>query len=200
MTVVYDAPTQSYTLTAGSRVQRFGPADIDATLGTAAFIVYKRAAGTVTDTLSLVRHVTDSSGQLNYQYVGGGVWQRTISGDPVTSGTVDSFAYGVRTPDAQVPRNGTVRFDVGLIGVSALLSGVNSLGGSGAVNVHFDTGKMDGIGEERETSVAGLPQAGGTWQLTGQLASSNAFFRHLFPEFQWALRALERRVLRSTGE
>jgi hypothetical protein len=158
----------------GNRSQSFARADLDPSLSSSGADVYKRVQGATTDTLTLTRPSASTSGRLNYQYVGGGVWQRTTEGTTI-SGSVDSFAYGVRTPDAQVPRAGSARFGVDLLGITAFPDAVGALSGSGAVTVDFATGTLTGLGDATQTVVAGSPGGAGAgdWQLTATLGTGN---------------------------
>lgn len=135
ISVAYDAATSSYTITAGSRSQQFGPANIDASTTGPQITVYKRVSGTTTDTLTLTKPGT--SGSLTYQYVGAGFWQRTIDGTTAVSGTIDSFVYGVRTPATAVPRTGSASYAVDLLGSQAYLDQPVSLRGTGTMSVRF---------------------------------------------------------------
>jgi hypothetical protein len=70
-TINYDAAARSYTLSAEGRTLTFLPADIDAAQTTATLTVYKKVAGSTTDTLTLTKPGTE--GRFTYTYVGGRV-------------------------------------------------------------------------------------------------------------------------------
>ena len=78
VSVVYDAASRTYTITNGARSQSFAQGDIDLPSTTSRITVFKKTSGTTTDTLTLTKPGT--SGILIYRYVGGGYWQRTVTG------------------------------------------------------------------------------------------------------------------------
>jgi hypothetical protein len=140
--VIYDAPSQTYQITSGSRSQSFRPGDIvsqNATTGT----VYQRSSSGTTDSLTLVKAGASSLPDLTY--VGGGFWQRsTQSGSSSGSGSFDAFAYGIETPDASLPRTGAGHYGITLTGVIASGSYDYPLGisGSGGLDVDFAAGLL----------------------------------------------------------
>ena len=134
-TIAYDAATRGYTLTVGTRSQTFLPANLDASQSSAQLAVYTKTNGSTTDTLSLTKPGT--SGRFTYQYVGGGFWQRTITGSSTISGSFDAFAYGVTTSNIALPRTGRAEYAVDLIGVENTSSNVFAIVGQGVAQVDF---------------------------------------------------------------
>lgn len=140
MTASYDTISKGYTITTAGRTQTFLPADIDAALSDARIAVYVKKNATTTD--SLTRTKAGTSGRFNYEYVGGGYWQRTIDGTSTISGSLDAFAYGMKTPDAAVPRTGRVEYSVDLLGAETTASNVFGITGQGLAQVDFSTGTI----------------------------------------------------------
>jgi hypothetical protein len=139
-TIVYDASTRGYTLTAQGRSLAFLPSDIDASQTTNAIVVYKKVNGTTVDTLTLT--CPGTSGRFTYTYVGGAFWQRTTETATRIDGQFDAMAYGVRTPASAVPRTGTGEYSVDLIGVESLSNNVVGVTGQGTLRVDFATGAV----------------------------------------------------------
>jgi hypothetical protein len=143
-TIAYDATTRSYTLSVQGRSLTFGPADIDASQSTAAITVYLKVNGATTDSLTLTKPGT--SGRFTYNWVGGAFWQRTVQGGAAITGSMDAFAYGVRTPDAALPRTGRAEYAVDLIGAQSGASGVVGVTGQGIMQVDFAGGGITTVG------------------------------------------------------
>ncbi len=144
LSIAYDASTNSYTLTTGGRSQTFRPAN--AVPGTGGTREYRVINGATQDSLVLTQPGT--SGSLNYQYVGGGFWQRSTTGADAVDGSFDAFTYGVVTPDAGRPRTGRASYDVVLLGTMATsLNAVPlALSGNGQMIADFANGKVIGAG------------------------------------------------------
>jgi len=162
LSVSYDAAKQSYTITANSLSREFRQTDIDAATSNSQITVYKRTNGGTVDSLTLTK--PGLSGRFTYQYVGGGVWQRTTETSNMISGTVDAFAYGVETADAAVPRTGIASFDVDLLGTLAFRDIALGLNGSGRLDVDFQSGDL-----------TSRISAHGINPLTGQVTYDTAF-------------------------
>jgi C-lobe and N-lobe beta barrels of Tf-binding protein B len=139
-TVAYDLVTKGYTITVGGRSLAFLPSDIDAAQSNAGVAVYVKKNGTTTDSLTLTKPGT--SGRFNYEFVGGGFWQRTTDGATTISGSFDAFAYGLKTPDAAVPRTGRAEYAVDLLGVETISDNVFGLTGQGTTQVDFGSGTL----------------------------------------------------------
>jgi hypothetical protein len=174
-TIAYDLATRGYTITVAGRSQTFLPADIDNAQSNAGVTVYVRRNGTTTDSLTLTKPGT--SGRFTYEYVGGGYWQRTIDGATAISGSFDAFSYGVRTPDAAVPRSGLGRYGLDLIGVEVVANNVIGITGTGTMQVDFGNGTVISHGRldtSAPTPIGALPQ--GYFSSEARLSSSaNSF-------------------------
>jgi hypothetical protein len=138
ISIAYDATARSYTITSGTRSQTFRPSDADASVSAAPLAIYKRVSGTVTDTLTLT--AAGTSGTYTYQYVGAGYWQRTDQRSDATSGTIDAFTYGIRTPASAMPRTGSAVYLVDLMGVEANPGSLTSITASGRLTADFAAG------------------------------------------------------------
>ncbi|MBO9670099.1 MAG: hypothetical protein J7485_06255 [Sphingobium sp.] len=172
-TVSYNATSQSYTVSTGSRTQTFTPADQVAS-GSTDFKAFEKSSGNLHESLSLT--VPGSSGALQYQYVGGGAWERANLGSTTLDFTYNPFTYGFATADANLARSGTGLFSVSLVG--ARESDIPySMAGSGTMQVDFAGGKMSssGILTTIDTST-GVIQSLGIYYGSAQLSSTtNAF-------------------------
>jgi hypothetical protein len=150
--VAYDAGTQSYTITSGSRSQTFLPADKDlAASGAAQLNIYTRTAGNVTDSLTLTN--AGSAGAFTYRYVGGGYWQRTEQRSDGVLGTFDAFTYGLRTPHSVRPRLGYASYAIDLLGLEAEPDQLFSITGTGRMNVDFVGGDIGFSGSGKAVSL-----------------------------------------------
>lgn len=173
VSVVYDAASRTYTITNGARAQSFAQGDIDLTTTTSRITVYKKTSGSTTDTLTLTKPGT--SGILTYRYVGGGYWQRTVTGSTTISGDFDAFTYGVETLDNAIVRTGGASYDVDLLGIVARPDTLYSLSGSGRLTANFFDGQITGtsfLGARETRADNGFPGRQGDWQFVGTLSSS----------------------------
>lgn len=134
-------------MSAAGRTLTFLAGDIDAAQTTAELTVYKKVSGSTTDTLTLTK--PGSAGRFTYTYVGGAFWQRTVQGSTAISGSLDAFAYGIRTPDAAMPRTGRAEYGVDLIGVQTVNDNVAGVTGQGTMQVDFGTGAVVTTGTMR---------------------------------------------------
>jgi hypothetical protein len=171
--IVYDATSQTYTLTSGGRTQSFAPGDLDAASSTGTFRVFKKVNGTTTDTLSLTRPGTAGS---QYRYVGGAFWQRTVDGTATISGDFDAVAYGVETLDSAIVRTGGANYATTLNGVVARPDALYSMVGEATLTLNFLTGSLSGrslVNGVRETRVDTLtPGRSSEWGFTGTLSGT----------------------------
>lgn len=153
LAVSYDASASSYTISLPGRSQTFRPSDRDPAASSSSADVFVRTSGTTTDSLTLLKPST-AGGPLAYRYVGAGFWQRTINGSANITGTFDAFTYGVKTPDAAVPRTGAASYRVDLIGVAAYDFEVRSVAGTGMMQVDFANGliNIQGTANELDTT------------------------------------------------
>jgi hypothetical protein len=135
LTISYDASTSSYTVATGGASQTFGPANLSTSADVSR---YSRTVGTNRDVLALTRA---TSGTRATQYVGLGMWERgQISGSTQTS-TFDWFTYGLDTPGPAVPKSGSARYALNVIGVANTPGGIpRRIEGAGEFEADFVTG------------------------------------------------------------
>lgn len=189
LTVHYDAPSKTYTITDGARSQSFSANDIS--LSSTPLTIYKKDSSAVTDTLSLTKPGT--SGAFAYQYVGAGVWQNTIINASNITGTVDVFTYGVKTSDAQLPRTGGAGYAVDINGIIAPgLAGYDtppiSIAGSGTLSVNFINGYLTSQGTFSQVYADGIDLNSpgsffATGAMTGGSTSSNPNYTNPLPNY-----------------
>ncbi len=174
LTVIYDAPSRTYTITDPARSQSFAAATRDAATSTAQQDVFKIVNGDVTDTLTLSKAAT--SGKLTYKYVGSGFWQRTTDNAAATSAFIDAFTYGVETTDVAMRRTGAASYDVDLLGVVAYNDNVSRIEGTGSMLADFETFKIEtGITNTEYPTIGGsnpFPAFQGTATIS---STSNGF-------------------------
>jgi len=164
---VYDASSQTYTMTVAGKSQSFGPSSISTTLSDNEITTYVVKSGQTTDTLTLTKAGT--SGHDTYQYVGAAFWQNTtVTSTTSGSGNFYAVAYGEPTPTAAVPTTGTASYGIDLIGAenpAQPSQSVQGITGTGSVNINFSTGAL---------ALSGIA-GGGTFSGGGTLASSGSF-------------------------
>ncbi|WP_010546261.1 hypothetical protein, partial [Sphingomonas elodea] len=179
LTIRFDATTRGYIVSDGVNTETFLPADVDSAQSNSVLRVYRHAGANSDYTLSLT--LPGTSGALTYQYVGAGFWQRA---DFDSSGNgafrFNAFTYGVETPDAALPRTGSGAYAVDLIG--SLGYGVlESLVGSGSLQVDFASGRIVTSGTVREVSTStGATITTSTFTGLAQLAASSNAFAGIF--------------------
>ena len=169
-TLVYEAATQKYTVSVGSRNQSFLPSDIDNAQSTSAIAVYVKRSGSTTDSLTLTKPGT--SGRFTYKYVAGGFWQKTVDGASTISGDFDAIAYGVDTLNAGVPRIGYGAYSVDLLGAQTLSDNVHGITGQGTLLADFAGGQIVTHGSIDNASPFGVAQFSGS----ARLSSSDGTF------------------------
>jgi len=172
-TISYNASTQSYTVSTGSRTQTFTPADQVAS-GSTDFTAYQKSSGNLAESLSLT--VPGTSGALQYQYVGGGAWERANNGGTTLDFTYNPFTYGIVTPDASLARTGTGLYSVSLVGARES-DQPYAMAGSGTMQVDFAGGTMSSTGVLTTIDVSsGYILSLGIYYGSAQLSSTtNAF-------------------------
>ncbi|HEY1125226.1 MAG TPA: transferrin-binding protein-like solute binding protein [Sphingobium sp.] len=172
-TVSYNAATQSYTVSTGSRTQTFTPADQVAS-GSTDFKAFEKSSGNLHESLSLT--VPGSSGALQYQYVGGGAWERANLGTTTLDFTYNPFTYGFATADANLARSGTGLFSVSLVGARES-DMPYAMAGSGTMQVDFAGSKLSSTGVLTTIDTAtGVILSLGVYYGSAQLSSTtNAF-------------------------
>lgn len=178
ITIRYDAATQGYTVTTSTGTITFLPSQIDNAQSNAGAVVYSRANGDTTDTLTLTRPGT--SGPVTYKYVAGAYWQRTIQVNSSTvDGSIDAAAYGVATPTAAVPRTGQASFGVDLIGARSINSGLAPISGAGTMLVDFARGTVTTVGRVTNGGVQN-GMGNNSFSANGTLSSSSNSFTGVF--------------------
>nr|WP_315384876.1 hypothetical protein [uncultured Sphingomonas sp.] len=150
--VAYDAETHGYTITGSERSQTFAPVD-RAAEASDVLDVYERTGASGTDVLALTRAGT--SGSYRYRYVGAGYWQHLDQNGDAGPNGIDAFTYGIRTPDAAMPRTGTANYALDVMGVHQLGDNLFAMSGQGGMVVDLAGGELrfygkmvDGAGAE----------------------------------------------------
>lgn len=106
--------------------------------------VFRGVVGLVTNTLQLTR--TGSGSRFGTRFVAGGLLQRNELVGGVDQTQATSFVFGLRTPDAEMPRTGSANFGVGLLGSYAGSPGLQPLTGGGVLSLDFASGRLTGSG------------------------------------------------------
>lgn len=179
LTIRFDPANGGYTVSDGTNTETFLPGDVDSTQSNAVLRVYRHASATSDYTLTL--SLPGTSGALSYSYVGAGFWQRA---DIATTGEsafrFNAFTYGVETPDAAQPRIGNGAYAVDLVG-SMGFGMLESLVGSGTLQIDFASGKIVTSGEVRQVSTAsGATTGSSAFVGLAQLGASNNVFAGIF--------------------
>jgi len=133
LTIIYDAPSNSYRLSAGSSETLFRSADKSGSGDV--FNSYSVSGLGYDETLELTR--PGNAGRFTYRYVGGGLWRR-LAQNPADESTIFAFSYGVETPNANVPRAGGAIYAVDLYGTS----GEKEYEGSGYFGINLGVGEF----------------------------------------------------------
>jgi len=169
-TIVYDASSQSYTLTVGAASKTFSPANINASLTNSAETVYEITSGNTTDSLTLTKPGT--SGRFNYQYVGAAFWQSTTVGTNSGSGALYAVTYGEPTASGSVPTTGTGTYTIDALGVESP-GQATGFTGQGTVAINFATDKFALNGTLIDNGNTKDPFSGaGTLTASGQFSGS----------------------------
>jgi len=171
-TFVYNASTQSYTMTVGGAAQTFGPANIDAALTNSAETVYEIKSGNTTDSLTLTNPGT--SGRFTYEYVGAAFWQSTTINGSSGNGSLYAVTYGEPTPSAAVPKTGVGTYGFDLIGAVGTGANVTGIAGQGQLAVDFATDKVV-LGGTFAAPPSPLPGPQGVFSGYGTLNSTGGF-------------------------
>ncbi len=166
MSIAYDAPSNSYSVTADARILTFAPADVSVA---GPVKVYTKTAGATTNTLSLVTYPTATNGT-PYKYVAAGFLQSTTQSGATASATLDAFTFGITTGDASVPRTGGAGYAINMNGViapnaAAPASGPISIQGSGALIIDFGKNTIN-----TNATFSGIAANGAS--MSGNLSSS----------------------------
>ncbi len=171
--VNYDAASRAYTVISPTRSQYF--------LG-------NRDRGTIRESLSGTTPVNDLDGFpystfTGLKYAASSRWLTATGNGPNTQYQIEDFIFGLRTPDAAVPRTGTASYAIGVSGVAADSDFVNLalISGFGALNANLATGALTLNGQIKATedyNIAGRARQvrGGTFSGSGTISSSaNSF-------------------------
>ncbi len=138
---VYEASSQSYTMTVGGVSQTFGPNNINSALTNSAETVYELTSGNTTDSLTVTKPGT--SGRFTYEYVGAAFWQSTTTSSGSSgNGAIYALAYGEPTASSAVPTTGTAQYSIDLIGAYSWVNHVQGITGQGTVQVDFAQGAL----------------------------------------------------------
>ena len=170
--VNYNAELKSYSLIAPERSQYFPPGSNN--------------VGTAIEKLTFPLYADYSpDGELlkNLQYVRAGRWLYVTGSGSSSVYSINDFTYGVRTPDAALPRTGLGGYVISVTGTAADADYPNlmNFGGMGTLTVDFAKGTLSGSGElefREDYYMAGRPAAtaNGEFSLSAALSSSaNAF-------------------------
>lgn len=114
LTISYDAPSQSYTVSTSGRTQTFAPSDVKTT--STGETVYQKTDGTSRDYLTIVK--TPYTSPTQPKYVGLGYWQHNVVGGSRQDTQFDTFAYGLPTAASAIPRTGTASFGIDVFGLA----------------------------------------------------------------------------------
>lgn len=170
---VYNAGNQSYTASDSSGSRTWLPSEIDQAQSSSLLTTYAKVTQTAADYLSLTRTGT-GAGQT--RYVGAGFWQQQVNGAATVEGRFTAFTYGATTPASAVPRSGLATFDVTLFGAGTIGTLINSIYGTGRVNVDFATGIIAASGRFGETVASPSASLNFQWGANALLSSTaNSF-------------------------
>lgn len=140
---IYDATSQSYTMTVGGKSQTFTPAMINSALSSSTETLYVTANGSTDVSLTLTKPGT--SGRFTYEYVGAAFWENiALASQTNGSGTIYAMAYGEPTAVSAVPTSGQGYYNIDLIGAQSHSNVAlpTAFTGTGAMNVNFGTGAI----------------------------------------------------------
>jgi len=162
---VYNAASQTYTMTVGGHSQSFGPSNIDPSLTNSQITTYIIKSGNTTDSLTLTKPGT--SGHFTYEYVGAAFWQNTnLASTSSGNGSLYAVAYGEPTPASGVPTSGTATYGIDMLGAQTTGTTVSGISGTGSLLVNFSTGAL---------ALGGSLTSGGGFSGGGTLSSSGSF-------------------------
>lgn len=140
LTVRYDASTNSYTISSANFAETFTAADRqpDPSAGEAN---YRHTAGGTTSYLTLA--TTPYTSNTPNKYVGLGFLQRNTSTGDRQDSNFSTFAYGLDTPSASVPRTGSGQFAIDVFGLETIPGAEpNTFQGRGRFDVDFVAGQF----------------------------------------------------------
>lgn len=165
-TIAYNAANNSYTVTTGGNAGTFTPADrlADRFAGEAR---YRTASGTTTNYLTLVTAPYMNSGSNKYVALGY-LQQNLVNGDRQDT-KFSSFAFGLDTPAAAVPRSGKATFAIDVFGLESIVGQEPHIfQGLGRFDVDFAAGLFSTTTNLANTGlITGQGVSGGGIELTG---------------------------------
>ena len=143
LTITYNAAQQTYTVALAGYNGSFGAAQRVDAQSNADITAYQSISGGAVTSLALSN--PGATGPLTYTYVAGGSLERSENGGTSTAFGYDAFTYGVRTPDANLPRTGTGFYSLGVIGARGYDRPL-AMGGAGTMQVGFLSGALESQG------------------------------------------------------
>ena len=176
LTIRYNAAAKSYTVDTIGGTTTFTPADI--TNQDDGFHTYRKGTVSSEKQMILLRESLDESA--GPQNVAMGLLQQSDLREHELDMVSDVFVYGFSAPATAVPRTGTGRFIINVLGFSTTLGYEPHLfGGMGNFDLDFGTGIFSTRTELLETGLlTGIENSGTGFELngTGRLSSTNGTF------------------------
>jgi hypothetical protein len=175
LTISYNVANNSYSVASGGRSQTFLPSDVETS--SPAEVRYRKVDGDQRDILTLVK--IPYTGTSATQYVGLGYWQRNNLTGSRQDTEFSTFAYGLETPAAAVPRTGTAAFRIDVFGlVSTPGFEQRRFEGAGVFSADFAAGVFSAFSYNTETGVStgnGVIGGGIDFTSAGTLSSTGNF-------------------------
>lgn len=175
--VQYDASAKSYAIQSGDAALATLQSQSTLVSSNPIVDVFRAAAGLVVNTLQLTR--TGASGRYQTRYVAGGLLQQQQTLNGLDQRDTTSFVFGLRTPDAEIPRTGAADFAVGLLGNTTFGANLTPLTGGGVLRLDFATGRLSGggVGSARPSFSPTSPDLASpfyfNWIVDAQLAAAS---------------------------
>ena len=181
LAVRYDASTNSYSVSSAIFNETFGPSEVQ-TGSQAGETRFRHGSGSTTSYLTLVTtpYFSNNATKASNKYVGLGYFQQnSVTGDRQDTG-FSTFAYGLDTPTAGVPRSGSGQFGIDVFGLASV-PGSEPLvfQGLGRFDVDFSAGLFSTSTSLTVTGfITGNGRVGGGIDLTGggRLSASDGKF------------------------
>jgi len=185
LTISYDAPSKSYTVSVAGRSQTFAPANIITSIENDG-INYRKSDAATRDTLTL-----DDAVKTTYKYVGRGYWQRDTLGGSAQNSSFDAFTYGLPTAASAVPKTGLGSFSTDLFGFYAAPGQESKvIGGTGTMQIDFVNAVFSSSTTLSTVNLAGNGSGSGNYvtasgKLTSDgLLSGTASYNNFYTDFQ----------------
>lgn len=177
ISISYDVATRSYTVSAPSRSQVFGPGDVT-TSTIAGETRYRKTDGTTSD--NLTRVATPYTGSVANQYVQLAYWQRNVVNGGRQDTVFDTLIFGFPTLSTAVPRSGSARYTTDVFGLASTPgTEPRVFQGAGIFDIDFQVGQYSTSTSLTETGlVSGGGVLGGGIELigTGRLSGTDGSF------------------------